>query len=275
MPETSPSLWREPLLHFLIAGAAIFAVNAWRGPDVSPGSDRVVVSVDQVERMAVLWSKTWGRPPTEAELQGIVRDHIKEEVYYREAIRLGLDINDTVIRRRLRQKMEFLSLDPLEAIVPDDTVLRSWFEDNAARYQIGPSYTFEQIYFSPDGGGEIDAVLRGLRAGGSPDRVGDSISLPRTVDGQTEDDITRIFGEQFYRALDGVSINVWQGPIRSGFGQHLVKISSIEAANPPRFEDVQRQVTRDWMAEERVRAEDVAYEALRDRYKIEIESPRE
>ncbi|MCF6328841.1 MAG: peptidyl-prolyl cis-trans isomerase [Henriciella sp.] len=275
MAEPRRAIWREPLLHFLLAGAVIFAVNAWRGPDTSRQSDKIIVTVNQVARMAVLWEKTWGRTPTEAELQGLVRDRIKEEVYYREALKLGLDINDTVIRRRLRQKMEFLALTDLEMSAPDPAVLRDWFENNAERYAIGPSFWFEQIYFEGYDSARIEAVRQSLKTGMAGDDNGDPISLPAQMQSANQAEISRIFGQAFYNGLLDLPMDQWSGPITSGFGQHLVRITAIQAASAPSFEDRRAQVQRDWLAQARLSTEQEKYETLRDKYTIEIESPGE
>ncbi len=275
MAEPRRAIWREPLLHFLLAGAMIFAVNAWRGPDTSRQSDKIIVTVNQVARMAVLWEKTWGRTPTEAELQGLVRDRIKEEIYYREALKLGLDINDTVIRRRLRQKMEFLALTDLEMSAPDPAVLRDWFENNAERYVIGPSFWFEQIYFEGNDSARIETVLQSLQTGMAGDASGDPISLPAQMQSANEAEISRIFGQDFYNGLLDLPMDQWSGPVASGFGQHLVRITAMQAASVPGFEDRRAQVQRDWLAQARLRIEQEKYETLRDKYTIEIEGPGE
>ena len=275
MAEPRRPFWREPLLHFLLAGVVIFAVNAWRGPDTSRRSDKIIVTVDQVARMAVLWEKTWGRTPTEAELQGLVRDQIKEEIYYREALKLGLDINDTVIRRRLRQKMEFLALTDLEMRAPDEAVLRDWFENNAERYAIGPSYWFEQVYFEDAESARIEAMREALQTGAAGDVHGDPISLPAQMQSANEAEITRTFGQAFYTGLQDLPKDQWSGPVASGFGQHLVRITAIQAASVPSFADRRAQVQRDWLAQARLRTEQEKYETLRGNYTIEIESPGE
>ena len=145
----SVSFWKQPLFHFLIAGAAIFLFSFWRGDKPQPRNDHIVVSVSDVQRLASLWQQTWKREPTELELQALVRDHIKEEVYYREALTLGLDINDTIIRRRLRQKMEFLSTGKVELIEPEQGELEQYFTDHQNNYKPSAQYDFKQIYFAP------------------------------------------------------------------------------------------------------------------------------
>lgn len=271
------SLWRQPLLHFLLAGAAIFALNAVRGTPDSATSNRIVVTVAQVERIAGLWQRTWGRAPSEAELQALVRDHIREEVYYREALKLGLDVNDTVIRRRLRQKMEFLTTDDVAAAAPDDTALQAFYEQNAERYRKSPVFDFTQVYFSLEDAADVRTrqALAALRRGASPDDFGDSIGLPRTMGRANEADIARTFGSAFYQALNALQPDAWSGPVASGFGQHLVKVTNKEAAHVPALDAIRTDVTNDWLAEQSAAARDKVYAVLRAGYEVEIEAPAE
>lgn len=271
------SLWRQPLLHFLLAGAAIFALNAVRGTPDSATSNRIVVTVAQVERIAGLWQRTWGRAPSEAELQALVRDHIREEVYYREALKLGLDVNDTVIRRRLRQKMEFLTTDDVAATAPHDTALQAFYEQNAERYRKSPVFDFTQVYFSLEDAANARTrqALAALRRGASPDDFGDPIGLPRTMGRANEADIARTFGSAFYQALIALQPDAWSGPVASGFGQHLVMVTNKEAAHVPALDAIRTDVTNDWLAEQSAAARDKAYTVLRAGYEVEIEAPAE
>lgn len=283
MSETAISnwpLWRQPLFHFLLAGAAIFALDAARDTPESAASNRIVVTVAQIERIAGLWQKTWGRAPSEAELQALVRDHIREEVYYREALKLGLDVNDTVIRRRLRQKMEFLTADDVAISKADDVTLRTYYEQNAERYRKSPVFDFMQVYFSlADDPAATDVrtnrALEALRDGASPDGVGEPIGLPRTMTRADESGIARTFGSVFYGVLNTLEPGVWSGPVASGFGQHLVKISNKEAAQLPALADIRAVVENDWQAERNSASRDAAYGKLRARYAVEIEVPAE
>lgn len=266
-------LWRQPLVHFLVAGAVIFALNELRDPPEPAGSHRIVVTVAAVERMAGLWQKTWGRPPSEAELQALVRDYIKEEIYYREALRLGLDVNDTVIRRRLRQKMEFLSDTDAEALDPDQAVLQAFYEQNAGRYRKSPVFDFEQVYFSAENVARITPALKALRSGTDPQKLGDQISLPAAMTGADESRIARTFGSEFYAGLQSLELNVWSGPVTSGFGQHLVKIGRKDPARQLTLDEALKSVENDWRAAERIAALEAAFEKLRAGYEIEIEAP--
>lgn len=267
------SLWRQPLVHFLVAGVAIFALNELRDPPEPAGSHRIVVTVAAVERMAGLWQKTWGRPPSEAELQALVRDYIKEEIYYREALRLGLDVNDTVIRRRLRQKMEFLTNSDAETLTPDDASLQAFYEQNAEKYRKSPVYDFEQVYFSNENVARIARALQALRSGTDSQSLGDPISLPAAITGADESGIARTFGSAFYAGLQSLEPNAWSGPVTSGFGQHIVRINRKDPARQLTLNEARKTVENDWRAAQRTAALDAAFQQLRAGYEIEIETP--
>ncbi len=266
------TLWRQPLLHFLVAGALIFALNAIRGTSEPAGSDRIVVTVAQVERIAGLWQKTWGRPPSESELQALIRDHVREEVYYREALKLGLDVNDTVIRRRLRQKMEFFATDDA-AGVSDEAVLERYFQQSAERYRTSPRYDFEQVYLATPDEQRVRQTLDALRAGVNPASLGDPISLPRTMAHADDAAVVRTFGSGFNDALNSLEIGAWSPPVVSGFGQHLVRITHKEPATVPALDEVRARVENDWQAEQYRLARDAAFEEMLARYDVEIEVP--
>lgn len=267
-------LWREPLVHFLLAGAFIFALYAWVGDD-DRESGRIVVSVEQVEQLALVWQRTWNRPPTDEELQGLVRNYIKDEVYYREALKLGLDVNDQVIRRRLRQKLEFFATESAVQELPSQEVLKAWFGENAQRYEAPPTYTFEQVYFAELDAGRMEEVAAKLEEGVLPSEVGDTIALPQQMDAATSNAVTRVFGEKFTDALASLPVNEWSGPVESGLGHHLVRLSASTPSRPVAFTEVRRQVERDWLGEERVKAEEAAYAAMSAQYEIEIEGQAE
>lgn len=267
-------LWREPLVHFLLAGAFIFALYAWVGDD-DQESGRIVVSLEQVEQLALVWQRTWSRPPTDEELQGLVRNYIKDEVYYREALKLGLDVNDQVIRRRLRQKLEFFVVESATQESPSQDTLKAWFVENAQSYEAPPTYSFEQVYFTELDQSRIEQAAGQLAAGASPAEVGDIISLPPAMDAAMPNAVTRVFGETFTESLASLPSSEWSGPVESGLGYHLVRLSKSTPARPVSFEEVKRQVERDWLGEERTKAEAEAYAAMSAIYQIEIEGQAE
>lgn len=266
------SFWRQPLLHFAVIGAVIFAWDAVR-PAPPPSGNTIVVTVSQIERMAILWAKTWGRPPTDPELASLIQDHIKEEIYYREAKRLGLDTNDVVIRRRLRQKMEFLSTDSLDITAPDDTILRQYYQDNIDKYQDSTRYTLRHIYYKTNDPARITADLAALNAGANQSDFGDAISLPQTLESADKAQIARLFGSDFYDRLDGVDKDVWTGPLASGYGQHLVRVRFDEDARAQPFDAVKARVETDWKADAKIAAQDENFARLRGDYTVTINVP--
>jgi peptidyl-prolyl cis-trans isomerase C len=262
---------REPLLHFLLAGLAVFLFSAWRGEEVDPESRRITIDEAQVSRLVLAWQQTWQRPPTQAEIDGLIRDHIREEIYYREAKRLGLDENDTVIRRRLRAKMEYLATAEIENATPSDAVLQAWFDRHKVRYAADARYSFDQLYLADQG--RAATLLAQLGKGEAWQGKGDPISLPASVDGAKRSEVERTFGEEFVAGLGKLPTGEWSGPVRSGFGAHLVRIRSAEAAAPPQLADVRQQVENDWRAATMEARKAKAYQALLDGYTIRIAKP--
>ncbi len=263
---------REPLVHFLLAGLAVFAFSAWRGEAVDPASRAIEIDAAQVSALAERFVQTWQRAPSAAELDGLIRDHIKEEVYYREALRLGLEANDAIIRRRLRSKMEYLATAEAENVAADDAVLQRYLEANAARYAVGARFSFDQIYLGD--GGDAAAVKARLARGGDWQTMSAPISLPRSVEDADGAQIARDFGEGFAAALAGVKVGgEWVGPVASGFGQHLVRARSVSAGHKPQLSQVRQRVENDWRAETTKAREAKAYQALLDGYTIKIAKP--
>jgi peptidyl-prolyl cis-trans isomerase C len=269
---------REPLVHFLIAGAAIFIVYGWSGSAVDAESRRIVVREEQVQRLASLWSQTWQRPPTSKELDGLIRDYVKEEIYYREARRLGLDEDDIVVRRRLRSKMEFLATSESENWVSSDAVLQAWLDRAPARYATDPVISFDSVFIGLDEGEEAARVnatriLAQLKSGGDPSKLGDPISLPRSMEAALLPSISRQYGEDFGSALLGLTKGEWSGPVVSGFGLHLVRINRIDISRKPLLAEVRQHVENDWRSATKQQRERRAYQLLLDSYDIDIERP--
>jgi peptidyl-prolyl cis-trans isomerase C len=265
---------REPLVHFLIAGATIFAFYAWRGDAVDAGDRQIIVREAQVQRLANIWSQTWQRPPSANELDGLIRDHIKEEVYYREAIRLGLDKDDAIVRRRLRAKMEFLSSAEAETMVPSDAVLQAWLDRYPARYAADPLISFQSVYMSTaNGEAKAKALLTQLLGGADPQKLGDPISLPRSLARATRENIDRQFGEAFAAKLMTLPRGTWTGPVTSGFGLHLIRVDRVSAARVPKLAEVRQRIENDWRSATRIARENKAYQLLLDGYDIRIGRP--
>lgn len=269
-------LYKEPLLHFLIIGALIFVLFSFVNKEESAVSENnILVSTADIQRLSDHWSKKWNRPPTETELKGLVESYIKEEVYYREALALGLDQNDTILRRRLMQKMEFLSNDLAELNTPDESALNKYFIDNQGKYKLQARLSFTHIYFSLDKRGrkaveDAKTVLSGLDALRAPEK-GDSFMLEYDFDHETPFEVERLFGNVFAKQLFTLETNIWQGPIKSGYGLHLVRISEKINSQMPELASVIDKVRTDLMFEQREKMNKEIYERFKERYEIVVE----
>lgn len=268
---------REPLAHFLVAGLLLFLFFAWRGNAVDPASRTITIDEAQVERLAASWSQTWQRAPRPNEIDGLIRDYIKDEVYAREAIRLGLDQDDNVIRRRLRNKMEYLARAAVENARPDEATLQKWLMSHQADYATGAQYSFDQIYLAVDTAASANrraqSVRQALTSGADWTQQGDRISLPSSVEASDPADITRIFGDAFARSLTGMKSSTWSGPVASGFGYHLVRMRAIVPGKPAKLPDVRQAVENGWRAATQQAREDAAFQTLLDGYTIRIAKP--
>jgi hypothetical protein len=269
-------LYKEPLFHFLIIGALIFVVFSIVNKDeIEVSGKKIVVTSADIERLTATWSNKWNRPPTETELQGLIDSYIKEEVYYREALALGLDQDDTILRRRLMQKMEFLSNDLAELNQPDETALNTYFLDNQERYELAPRISFTHIYFSWDKRGakvveDAKSVLSGLNALRAPGK-GDSFMMQYDFVQETPFEVERLFGKGFAERLFTLETNTWKGPIESGYGLHLVRISEKIDSQMPELASVIDKVRTDFMFEQRQRVNNEIYEKFKEHYEIVVE----
>jgi len=274
------TLLKEPLLHFLLLGAAIFATYGLMPTHGATDQERIVVTQGRIEALATAFGRTWRRPPTVEELDGLIRDYVREEVSAREAIALGLDKDDTVIRRRLRQKLEFVSEDLAAQAEPTEDQLRAYLEAHPAAFRVAPRFTFRQVFLSPERRGEnlsrdAAGMLTQLRQGGADAKLlGDSLLLDRQFDAIPADDVVKQFGEQFAARLAELPTREWQGPIPSGYGAHLVFVIARTEERLPPLEEVRDGVRREWANARRRQANDEFYAALLQRYTVIVEPPK-
>jgi hypothetical protein len=264
----------------LLIGAAVFAVSSSVEDEaVSVGNDRILVTAADAARLAVLWQKRWQRPPAAEELQGLIEDHVREEILYREALALGLDRDDTIIRRHLRRKFEFLTEDLAATREPDAAEIANYFEANRARYQTPARVSFTQVYFNLDrrgttGASQARLVLADLQNAAQVvdiQELGDGTLLDWNYQGRSETEIAAIFGADFADALPRIEIGSWAGPIASDYGLHLVRLDARLAGEIPPLSAVEAQVRNDWAYEQRQRANAALYEALRARYQVVVQ----
>jgi len=276
-------LLREPLVHFLLLGAALFAWYAWSGGGTGPGSNRIVLTSGQVDYLAKGFERTWQRPPTEAELKGLIDDWVKEEIATREAMAMGLDRDDVVMRRRLRQKLEFLVEDVVDQAPPSDAELEAWLAGHADAYRSEPQVAFRQVYVSVDRRGEAaEAEARRLlaeleRSGGEAPvaELGDRLMLPSELPLTDRREIAARFGEAFANAVVALAPGRWSGPVPSGFGLHLVFVTERVDGRLPSLAEVRPAVERDFAAERRRQQLATLYERLLEKYTVVIERKEE
>lgn len=267
---------KEPFLHFIIIGALLFAFYMAFDEDArEPGEYEVVVPPGRIEQLSAIFQKTWQRPPTRDELQGLIDDFIMEEIYYREAKAAGLDQNDTLIRRRLRQKMEFLT-DDLSSRDAEDTELIEFMESNPERFRNPARYSFVQIFFNPDKLGEgldakINAASESLKNGQTPE--GHATLLPPHMSEVSPQQITGNFGEEFAKAVSELPIGEWSGPITSSFGIHFVKVDERLDSELPELDQIRNQVIREWDHDQRKSFRDKFDRALLEKYEVTVEWP--
>lgn len=274
------SLAKEPLVQFLVFGVALFGVYAVVAePEPSSDRDRIVVTAGEVERLANYWEKRRLRPPAPDELARMISEHVREEVLYREALALGLDRDDAVIRRLMRQKYEFVTQDLGFVPKPDRQTLLDWYDANAERYRTAPRLSFTQVQVSLDRrgtAGEQDALLMlaSLRAGTSPGAIGGDGQLLQADHREVPVyEIAALFGPGFAESLAELEPGKWSGPIQSGYGLHLVRVDKRAEGALPSFETVEAQLLADWTYEQRQMANDEIFARLLGRYEVVVERP--
>jgi hypothetical protein len=270
---------REPLLHFLILGTAVFVAYSLVTKPSSDEPGKIVISQGQVAAMAEGFARTWRRPPTGEEIEGLIKDRVQEEVYCREARALGLDKDDTVIRRRLRQKIEFVTDDVSALAEPTDDELSAYLKAHADSFRVQRQFTFRQVYLNPERHGEnlardTQQLLAQLQqAGDNVDvlELGDSFLLEHKFQSLPASEAVKQFGEKFAAKLGELSPKQWQGPVESGYGVHLVWISERTEGRVPPLAEVRDAVRREWSNTRRSEANEKFYQELLKRYVVTIE----
>lgn len=272
---------REPLLHFAVLGVGLFALDAFLGQDtVEAGDQRIVVTAGRVENLAALFAKTRQRPPTFEELKALVDDFILEEALYREGVALGLDRDDTVVRRRVRLRMEYVIEDLVDQAEPSEAELQAWLDERSGEYGDPLRLGFRQVFLSPDQRGEAvhadaERLLAALRSEASADAagLGDPSLLEHVHTDVPADRVALQFGGDFAAALTEASPGEWLGPLESPYGLHLVRLDSRTERAPPTLEDVRAPVERDWLYARREEVTRRYHDELLERYSVSVEWP--
>lgn len=277
-PRSVRGWLREPLLHFLLLGGLLFGIYLAFNPLVGSRTDhRIVITEDDLRQMTIAW-RAQGRPmPTPEQMASLLQIRIREEVLYREALAMGLDKDDAIVKRRLAQKMEFLAEDISALGDPDASELNKWFEQNRTAFVLPSRVSFRHIYFSPDRRGartrtDAEEALRRLGDKGVDDRavasLGDSFMFQERYVDRTRDQLASQFGSAFGRTLEQQKTGRWSGPIESGYGWHLVYVEDLTPGRLPAFDEVADEVKQAWITEQREQAKRKAYDDMAKRYEV-------
>ncbi len=277
MSGTRLSRWLgEPILHFALIGALLFLVYGRMNPGAAAG-ERIVITQAIVDDLARQYQARWMRAPSEQELADLVQAHVRDEILFREGVALGLDSDDPVIKRRVRQKFELMSEEQMAGAAPTDAELSDYMARNAERFTRPARVSFEQIFF--DGSRTVAEIERAVAAakgalasGADPARLGRPTLLPRVSEAMPVDLVARDFGATFAEQLVRMPQGEWVGPVASALGAHLVRVSALQPAALPPLDEVRQQVAREWESARRERSRSESYRRLRERYEVVIEA---
>lgn len=272
---------KEPLFHFLVLAAGLFVLSSVFS-DTRPSSepDTIIVSEQRIRSLVLAFQRTWQRSPTHEELDGLVEDYIREEVLNREALAIELDRDDTMIRRRLRQKMEFIAEDMADSIEPTEQQLQEYLDEHRDAFHAEPRLTFRQVYLKPSLRGEalgteVQTLLSELRDSDSVDatQLGDPTLLPHHHENVRKVDVANQFGPEFADKVFALVPGEWSSPLPSAYGVHLVLVEAVSAPETPDLDSIRNAVRQEWHARHRSVAKEAFVESLREKYEVIVEMP--
>jgi peptidyl-prolyl cis-trans isomerase C len=274
---------REPLVHFLLIGLALFGLYAWidRGR-TSSGNYQITLTLDDLRQLDISFVSQWHRQPTQEEFSGLVEGFIRQEILYREGLAMGLDKDDTIVKRRMAQKMEFLSEDVAAAHEPSSDELRNWYAKNSQKFALADRATFRHLFFGFDRRGQnaqTDALSALSKLAAKPEdspfgkALADPFMFQDYYGDRAPDQLAKEFGPAFAIGLYKLKTGMWQGPIESGYGWHLVWIESITPGRVPAFEEVEPDVKTAWLADQKAIEWQKAYAQMRAKYEVVAPQP--
>ena len=272
---------REPLVHFLLIGVLIYALFGILAGDSGSDDERTItVTSGDIQALTDQWTRVWRRPPTEDELTRILREHVRTRILYREAVAMGLDKGDTVIERRLAQKVELMAQSLVAPEEPTDEVLWAWYTENAERFRQPDLYTITHVFFNPDRReatalDDAKSLLAQFRASNEPPtdvaNYGDRFMLQNYYPDRSEIELRKLFGTGFTEQVIRLEPGIWHGPILSGYGTHLVLVNDKTVAAQPPFDVVREQVREMWLREQVNELSERFIENLVSRHDIVVE----
>ncbi len=272
-------LLREPLVHFLLIGMVLFGLYGLMqsGRPATVPSKEIRLSLDEIAQLTLLHQSQWRRPPTPQELARLVENKVQQEILYREALAMGLDKDDEIVKRRMAQKMQFLAEDVAAAREPTTAELRSWYEKHSARFAQPPRLSFRHLYFSPDRRGDRardDAERALAKLTGQPvdakiaSSLADPFMFQEYYRDRAPDYLGKEFGPPFALAVAKLQPGAWQGPVESGFGWHLVFVDTVIPGRVPAFEEIEPDIRTAWLGEQKALAWEKAYKEMRAKYTV-------
>lgn len=270
-------LFKEPFFHFVLIGALLFfAYECVNQTSKEAKSDEIYISPGRIKQIAFLFEKTWQRAPSQSELEALVQDYVLEEIYVRAAKEMGIDSDDAIIRRRLRQKVEFLAADFSSLQKPTDADLQTYLTENPEQFTRNASYHFDQVFINPEHHGEdtdayIQTALKQLQAGQRVDS--DSAMIPSRYESVSTTQLDSRYGRAFTEQLSSLPLREWVGPIQSGLGQHLVRMEIIEPGSLPDWTEIRDELEAEWQRTKRADLREELNQQLIDAYQITIEWP--
>lgn len=281
MPSSVKRWVREPLLQFLVAGALLFAAYRMLHPEAYRPTDdnRIEVTADDLRQLEIAWTAQWRRPPSPDEMRGLVDARVREEILYREALALGLEQGDAIVKRRLAQKMEFLASDASAVPDPSAAELRAWYASYGHHFADSGRRSFRHIYFSTDLRGSQareDAARAFTQLAGKAaestfvTKIGDSFMFQDQYADREPQQIASIFGSAFAAVVDKMQPGSWQGPVESGLGWHLVLVTSVTPGRVPSYDEVEPQIKAAWLDEQRAAARQRAFDAMKAHYEVRL-----
>jgi hypothetical protein len=280
VPSKLAGFWREPLVHFLVTGAGLFLLWHFIGDRRSAQPERIVITPGRIERLTQQWTKTHLRPPGAKELAALVEQEIDDEILYREAVAMGLDRDDAIIRRHLAAKMQFLTDDVSAMASPTDDQLLTFLSQHPDKFNVEPLTTFAQVYVNRSQRGkgaaaEAQRLLGLLNSKARPDwqTLGDPLPLSSEFEEASRAETVGLFGQQFAKKLSGLPVGRWSGPVESGYGLHLVLVRRRTAGRAPPLREVRDAVLTEWQAAQRQELSANLRRQRRTRYAVTVQWP--
>lgn len=260
------NIFREPLIHFLFLGALLFVLFYVINP--KEDKEEIIIDTNLVAELTAKWGQKRNREPTLNEVQGLISEYLEQEIFYREALKMNLDHNDEIVKRRLALKMEFISDELAEMLQPTDKILKKYYKENKEVYSKPPIYSLEQVYFNTNKrSSAYNDALEALKSE-NPIELGDAISLPKQYDNTSGVKLSVDFGTQFSKSLDSLKIGSWVGPVQSGLGVHIVKILDKKETGFYSFEEVRRRVNIDYNFQANIEFRNELLNSLLESYEV-------